>query len=395
MGWRDELREGSFRGTPFFIDVSQKTLGRRAILHEMPNREEPSSEDMGRNAETFEVEGHVVGDDYFVAKRALEKVFNKPGPGELIHPYYGSKFVQVGPVTISESNLEGAIAKFSAKFFEAGNNRFPKGVNDKGAILSQAISDATDSAAADFEDKFSIAGLPQYAVDSARDGVSLAQETFDKVSKIGGDVSDAIANLAFSTRNLVAEVNDLLASPDQLASRLLDSYGFLQDAFSGAEDQNTAFSVFFGFGNEDVSGDTPVRVQEKQNQDALNNFMRRVAAIKAAESASVAEYASFQDAEKAREDITAVIEEQIREDDGTDIFQKLSDVNAALVEALPDVDTDLPNLKEITLQSTTPSLLLTYDLFESIDNEQDIIDRNDIRHPGFIPANQVLEVLDG
>ena len=193
----------------------------------------------------------------------------------------------------------------------------------------------------------------------------------------------------------MAEVNDLLASPDQLASRLLDSYGFLQDAFSGAEDQNTAFSVFFGFGNEDVSGDTPVRVQEKQNQDALNNFMRRVAAIKAAESASVAEYASFQDAEKAREDITAVIEEQIREDDGTDIFQKLSDVNAALVEALPDVDTDLPNLKEITLQSTTPSLLLTYDLFESIDNEQDIIDRNDIRHPGFIPANQVLEVLDG
>ena len=77
------------------------------------------------------------------------------------------------------------------------------------------------------------------------------------------------------------------------------------------------------------------------------------------------------------------------------IFGKaLSDVNASIVEALPDVDADLPSLKEIEVENDTASLLFTYDQFESIDNEQDIIDRNNIRHPGFIAKGTVLEVLE-
>ena len=61
MSWKDELRPASFRGVEFFIDVSQKSLGRRAVLHEFPNRETPYTEDMGRVAEGFEIEGHVLG----------------------------------------------------------------------------------------------------------------------------------------------------------------------------------------------------------------------------------------------------------------------------------------------------------------------------------------------
>ena len=395
MGWREELREASFRGVSFFIDVSQKTLGRRAVLHEFPNRETPYTEDMGRVAEGFDVEGHVLGDDYFTAKRDLERVFNQSGPGELIHPYYGSKIVQVSTVNFTESTREGAILSFSAKFFEAGDNRFPKSVNDKAAVLSSAADSAIDETKKEFDSNFSITGLPGFAVDSARDAVASAQETFDNTTKTFADIADATAELAFSTRNLVAEVDDLLQSPQQLSQRLLDSFALMEDAFSKAEDKASAYSSFFKFGEDatDITVGTPIRDQEKKNQDQFNNLMRRVAAIKAADTAQAGNYPSFQEAESERIKITNVIDEQIRESGDTELYQSLVDVNAALVDAMPDVDSDLPNIKEITLDDTTPSLLLAYDLFESQDSEQDIIDRNSIEHPGFIPAGETLEVV--
>jgi len=237
--------------------------------------------------------------------------------------------------------------------------------------------------------------MASFAVDSARAGVALAQETFDEVTKTLSDIAEAGAELAYSTRNLVAEVNDLLQAPSQLSQRLLDSFSLMEDAFSLAEDKASAHSAFFNFGDDTVEGDTPMRTKEKENQKQFNNFMRRVASVKSASAAQAGNYASFQDAEDRRISITNVIEEQIRESGDTELYQSLIDVNAALVDALPDVDADLPNTKEITLDDTTPSLLVTYDLFEDPEQEQDIISRNKITHPGFIHAGTTLEVVDG
>jgi len=394
MAWKDNLRKGSFRGVEFFIDTSAYTTGRRRVLHEFPNREKPFTEDLGRIADSFEIEGHVLGDDYFETKKDLVRVFQQSGSGELIHPFWGSQIVQVGTVTISESNLEGAIAKFSASFVEAGDDRFPKGANDKGAFLNQTAEDALVKTKEDFEKDFSILGLPASAVQSARDGVSAATTLFNNTVGKAGDVADAITQLAFQTRNLEAEINDLLQAPDQLAARLLDSLDLLSDAFSGDKEKTKALGDIFGFGESNVTGGTPIKDQEKLNQDALNNLLRRSSAIKATQAIITADFVSLNDAEEGRDEIADTLEDQLALDDGTEVFQSLADLKADLIEAVPDIDSDLPNIKEITIEDDTNSLVLAYDLFESIDNEQDIIDRNDIRDPSLIKKGKVLEVLD-
>lgn len=397
MSWKDNLRQGSFRGVEFFTKDSQLAGGRRAVQHQFPNREKPYSEDNGRAARTYTLQGHVIGDDYFETKTRLLDVFEKKGSGELIHPYYGSQFVQVSEVNISESQLEGAIAVFTAKFLEAGDNRFPKGINDKTAVLAGNVDLATANAKSDFDDSFSVAGMPAFSVDSARELIAKSQETFDDITKTYSDSAEGIANLAFATRNLVAETNDLLQSPSALSQKLLDSFQLMDDAISNAKLKTDAYSAFYGFiSDEPVVGDTPIREREKSNTSAYENFMRRVAAVKSSSTAVAADYASFEESESARVNITEVIEEQIREIEDTDgaLWQSLSDVNASLVDALPDVDAELPSLKEVEVEVDTASLLLTYDLFEKIDNEQDIIDRNNIRHPGFIAKGTILEVLE-
>lgn len=397
MSWLDNLRPASFRGVPFFVETTKKSLGRRAVVHEFPNRETPFTQDMGRIAYAWTLEGHVLGNDYDEAKKKLEEAFNKYGPGELIHPYDGMQQVQVGPVEFSESTKEGAILFFTATIYEAGSLEFPKSTNDKEAILAEASQKALDDAKAEFDNSFSIAGLPGFAVDSARAKIAAAQQAYDDAGKGLRDISDAAAELAYDTRNLVAETNDLLQSPSKLSQRLLNSFNLLKATFSSAKIQTDALESFFKFGGADavIATTTPIRAKEASNAVAFNNLMRRAAAISAAVTAQQAEYDTIEEAEETRDMINEVIEEQIRTTDDTEIYQSLIDVKAALTEAVPDVDSDLPFLKVFKTEGVTNSLQVSYELYEDPRAEADIIARNKIKNPAFISNGVELEVLSG
>lgn len=71
MSWRDQLRDGSFRGVPFKIQASRALVGRRGQVHEYPLRDKPYAEDLGRRARAFNVECFVLGADYMAQRDAL------------------------------------------------------------------------------------------------------------------------------------------------------------------------------------------------------------------------------------------------------------------------------------------------------------------------------------
>lgn len=400
MSYIDQLRQASFRGFEFFVTSSQVAGGRRAIQHQYPNRETPYTEDLGREAKSYQVEGHVIGQDYLAAKNRLFEVFEKKGPGELIHPFYGSLMVQVSSLNVSESIKQGAIATFSVTFLELGDSRFPKGSNDKGSILSENVTLAEASIKEDFDNNFSITGLPEFAIQSARDLISKAQELFDNTTKPISDIAEGVAELSFATRNLVAETNDLLQSPQELSQRLLDSFNLMESAITTNRNKKNAYSAFYDFtGDDEIPENTPTRVQESNNKKVFENFMRRAAAVKSTQPAIVTDFSFIDEAHEARQEISSVLENQIREisvsETNTDLLQAMEDVNASLVDALPDPDAQLPSIIKKTPETDEVSILLAYNLNESLDNEQDIITRNSIRHPGFIPAKEELEVIDG
>lgn len=143
MAWRDNLRQASFRGVKFNVDSSGLSIGRRIARHEYPQRDIPYPEDMGRRAREYKVEAFVLGDpagdnDYMVPRDALIEAIEKAGPGQLVHPYYGTVAVTVfGEVTLSESTREGGMAKFTITFLEAGKQEEPKTSDDTEAKLAE------------------------------------------------------------------------------------------------------------------------------------------------------------------------------------------------------------------------------------------------------------------
>jgi len=397
MNWKDNLRPASFRGVPFFINNSQFTTGRRIQLHEFPDRDNPFPEDLGKISGTFQVDGHILGDDYFETKAALVEACEKEGPGELIHPYYGTLQVQVGPASFDEDTLDGRIAKVTFLFYQAGDNRFPKNIDDKDVLLDNSADDALAAAKGDFDENFSILGSAGFVVDTARSGVENAADAFGKATEGIVQTADQIADLAFSIRKLKADVNDLLQSPAKLSARLLDSLSLMEEALGTPEGKLRAHSTLFTFvGNAGVNftQTTPSRTKQSNNEDIINNFIRRSAIVKGTVQASDVEYESIQAANGQREELVDLIEDQSVNATDDDVFQTMSDLNAQLVEVLPDVDSELPNVKTVKLKTTTHSLFLAHDLFENPNAEQDIIDRNDVRHPGFIIGETELEVVD-
>lgn len=396
MAWIDNLRPASFRNIRFFIDTSQFNTGRRLAFHEYPDRDEPFAEDLGRVGRTFKVEGHILGDEYFETKRQLIEACEKEGPGELIHPYYGTRQVVCGPFSIDEDTKEGGIAKVSFQFYEAGDNRFPKEIEDKVQKLAEVSATATAASTNKFANKFNVIKLAGYAVNTARASVEQAAQFYENATKDLTAAAEGLADLAFSIRNLRAEVNDLLQSPAKLAQRLLDSFELLEAALSLPAGKYRAVLNFVTLTTPFTAGpvETPTRLREADNANVFDSFMHEAAVAQAVNIVPLLELSSLDDAIKIRQELRDQIEIILNTTDDDDVFVAFKDLNAQLSRVLPDADSDLPNVQKYTPPQVVNSLALTYDLFENLDSEADLIERNNIQNPAFIQAGVELEVID-
>lgn len=126
MNWREQLRPASFRGVPFQVEDDEGTFGRRVQVHEYPNRDKPYTEDLGRATRRFTINAYLIGNDFFEDRDRLIVAIDTPGPGTLVHPYYGEIAVCIdGEVRVSHSGRDGRMCRVSFNVVEAGELSFP------------------------------------------------------------------------------------------------------------------------------------------------------------------------------------------------------------------------------------------------------------------------------
>jgi len=77
-----------------------------------------------------------------------------------------------------------------------------------------------------------------------------------------------------------------------------------------------------------------------------------------------------------------------------EVYSSLQQLRADLVRGVPSASQNLANVTEVSLKATNNTLAFTYDLYGSLELEDDIISRNDISNPAFVPAQINLKVLD-
>ncbi|SDA18124.1 Mu-like prophage DNA circulation protein [Pseudomonas sp. NFPP10] len=90
MSWAETLLDASFRGVPIQVVEESVQWQRSLAEHGTPFKDGDSVRDLGRGARRFPMQLVVFGVNYEIELQNIIRALEIIGPGELIHPIYGS-----------------------------------------------------------------------------------------------------------------------------------------------------------------------------------------------------------------------------------------------------------------------------------------------------------------
>jgi prophage DNA circulation protein len=389
MSWKDSLQPASFRGVPFQVEGNDLSAGRRVQVHEYPQRDTPYTEDLGRATREISLTAFVIGADYLAARDSLLAACEEAGPGTLVHPWYGSLQVVLKSSRVSESRADGGMARFSLTFVEAGELAFPKAVDSSAAQVKLASAALATAAIADFEAKFSTAALPGWVGVAALADVTAALNTVSStLSTVAGWPQAKLAVLQ-------SAVGTLIATPAALAAQVFALFSAIESVGqSYATLVATARAMIDG--GAEFSDPAPAavtasaaRAQLVQNTAAVRALMRRACLVKAAESVAAMPLPVYDDAIELRAALSAALDaDAVTASDAA--YPALADLRVKVHKDVTARTRDSARLDTLTPPEPMPALALAYDLYEDAGRDAEVVARNRIRHPGFVPANPIL-----
>ena len=425
-----QLQPASFRCVPFGVLSGTGQFGRRAAIHQYPNRDVSWVEDMGREPRKFTVVGFLIGDDVIAQRDRLIEACERPDDGEsqLVHPTYGRRRVAILTTSCSERWDQGRVFEVTMNFIEQGARLYPSAATDtvQGAAAAGAAVKA--AAGASFESKCRVplqrgaaeaaAGAQQANVWSAqsvrtsRDATSLFKIAVGLAGNFGrligqlrgADIAGLAAQLPLSAtvRDLVGIVAgrrygvQAAASAFEAAGASLGplSMGAYSDA---AQAVARAVRLASPTPGEAVRGLLSLTVLPPAPfatgtalivQQAAQSVLRRSALT--ALCTAVAEYraSSTDEALEVRTAVLAALDLEITlagnaGEDG--VYASLRGARAVTVLALNAAGAGLPTLRDVHTISPQPSLVLAQRLYRDPTRADDLVARAGPPHPAFMP----------
>jgi prophage DNA circulation protein len=403
--WREQLQPASFRGAAFFVTQADTEEGRRGVLHEYPQRDDPYVEDMGRQAGEFSFEAIIIGPDYFTARDALRDALKQPGAGELVHPTLGRLVVALtAPFRFTEDlTSNGGMARFSLHFTETFDNLQPTASINTRAVTEAEADDAEEAAVAEFDDEFDVSAAPEFVVTEAQLTLADALAAIDAarvaitpdltgITRFVGDLSSigtALAHLITTPATLALRVFGLAAALKAAVLRPLDAIAAMQRLFTWHSPAPR------------MAPRTPSQRRATQNRNAVEALVRRAALISAARASAELNFTpagpsevrtTYQQAADLREQLAGALEDEAAAAQA-EAWGTLMSLRAAVVRDITARGVDLPRRVVVTMPATLPALVVAYRATGDAGKEQEIIAHNQIRHPNFVPGGQPLWVV--
>uniref|UniRef100_A0A7C4EK77 DNA circulation family protein n=1 Tax=Fundidesulfovibrio putealis TaxID=270496 RepID=A0A7C4EK77_9BACT len=225
MAWKDTLLDATFRGVRLHVLNTDDQAQRSLVRHEYPYRDGAEVEDLGRRARTIHVQAIVWGKEYETDLRKLLEALDKPGPGELIHPVFGSITACVANVSVTHHEDEPDSARVildlvesspDVPFFAGG--RSPKA---KAAGNADRLAGALDwlkalnlAAVQKWGNKLS-ATLSQVA---RGDLLGAARGVFSEAASLAGVTLPVMPDFLSQGQSLMGTAQSLVSSVSALAS---------------------------------------------------------------------------------------------------------------------------------------------------------------------------------
>ncbi|MEP3245100.1 MAG: DNA circularization N-terminal domain-containing protein [Sneathiella sp.] len=386
MNWRDQIQKPHFRNVPFELTDFDIDTGRRGQLHEYANRDTPYFEDLGRKGRSFTFEAFVIGDDYFAKRDALIAACEEAGLGTLRHPALGTLEVANIGCRVSETNKELGVARFSLTFVEAGELKFPVStINTKAATYASSAK-LHGSAKDYFLEEYSIDKQPSFVSESVHDTLNGWLDT----------ISPYISN---------SHISESIAEGQSIAKKAVKNALGLQNTVSSVtaalrEGNNLALlsqSSLFTPLLPTMPFVTKTRLQQAKSLKAIGTLIRFSAIAEEGVAIVNTDFDSYQDAIGKASEYANRIENEITTGPAnlnSTLYNSLSEMSEKVVSSVRSSASGLARLTTVSSPDPQPALVTSYRLWGDASRDSEIIDRNNIIHPSFLPPATELEVLN-
>ncbi|KJZ09423.1 hypothetical protein TW85_22000 [Marinomonas sp. S3726] len=411
MSWRDRLRVGSFRGVEFSVDGAGGSGGRRVALHEYPQQEKYHAEDLGLKAEAERLTVYLVGANYDLARDKLMAALKKPGSGKLVHPYLGTLNIQVQDFDWSITTRRGGYCEFTIQYIRAGKITPPTSTSNKAKQLTDASVAVNTAIENSFVSSFTVDDTAAFVEESALEKLD---GFVDSIRAINGQIAgylEPIDTVAAIVDDFGNEIASLILQPANLVSSLVS---VAASAFGAINDIKVAFKAYdhllAGFGDDlaaDIDSSFSVnRAQEAINNAAINTLIvsaatvaatNSIVTIQSASSASTSSsdnaFITLAEAQSTRDKLLTTVDSLIDAGATDEAYFAWADLQASLVKYIADIEPNLATSNTTTLNQSVPALVMAYNLYGDANREAELVNRNSIANPVFMPAGVELEVL--
>lgn len=436
----EERLMASIRGVEFELEDVSGDIGRRAIPHAYPKRDQGYTEDNGRVLLGEQISGKVVGADYQARLLDVIEAINTPGPCEMIHPWFGVRKIQIGRGSYRLVNRQEGVATFSFEVFETGENLFPTAEVDTSSKMSQDAQSSQAAANEAFESAYD-----ETATKGVGDMVDQYLDDLDEFTRGLPSLPTELREWTDRLQRTKDSVGKLLAYPGELAN---EAMGILEEVKSVVKDPIRALEVYDSVANRwdgmraelavtgglnrnivsdfdsasSVSQTSNPVEQEKilANAEAYKNLIASSAAVSKASALSDSIYQSnLIDQAQTIESLTgserqAVVTGQQLRTIGNQLAATLADLSVDAVErgdsalwrnlrqlrqsVLQDTKSraeQLPQLSVVTPTTTVPVALIAWQETGDTEKRNSIVRRNGLSNPAFVMPNQDIEVING
>ena len=385
MSYLDRLREGSYispSGAEFTFQFDElgRSGAKKAAVHELPQQDIASVQDLGGSAVHFALKIYFSGRDYDQVADAFWKALGERGPGTLRHPRWGDVPALALTYSQAESFVEGmGQAVFEVDFVHVPSASIRVATNTSAAIKSAARA-ASAKAAEAFERHFEIPFLADLSAckDRVLKTVRSYQATMLKIVGSSKEIAQQFQGQVTAVEN---QIDTLIESPEDLATSIISLIALPATTTGGIIDKIAAYAASLAA----LPADEPASA----SQAAIATLVVLSISAEAAEAAASGVLSSRAEALAAHdavEDIFSSACEAIENYErrtsyvtDPEAMQLLIALTAQVAAYLLEASFSLRVERRVILEGAATPLELVYRFYGSLDGLDEFCDQNHLQ----------------
>lgn len=388
--WLTTLWPGSFKGVPFKVERDSEAAGRRIRIHEFPMRDVPYLEDLGELRREFDVMAYVASDSADVDAASLISVCTARGAGVLVLPSHG-------PITARCLTAERRRDKDRHGYIAIGMRLVREGASGAlGSIpmranLTFAAADNLSTAlAAAFALAIRISNQPGYVVDQTTEAV---QDSYAALEGVRTS-EPVLASKSAGIRNTIQTAFDaaptvIVSDPSVATAATVSIARALGDAMPAAAAVQTFDALSQSAPVEvDMTARTASGRALAVNLVAAYRNLRLAALAAYCEAIVRTELSDRRAALTLRANVAEYFEAEMDRltADQSDLYNAMAGLRNATVDFLSRAVLDLAPVISVSANMPMPSLFWAWRLYSDPARSADLVARNRVVHPSFMPA---------